>query len=180
MDLTQIINLFSRWLHIIPVIVLVGGTIFMRFSLVPAANETEGSQQLREAIRKRWAKLVMISIAFLLVTGLYNAVMKIMGYELPRLYHHLVMVKIALGFVVFFFASRLAGRSEKAVKFRENETYWLNVLCGLMLALVLVAGYMKALATDQPKKVRDKPEASAPVDVDEVNQTAVAMLQRAD
>ena len=162
MDANQVIGLLSRWFHIIPVIILVGGTLFMRLSLVPAASQTGASAELREAVRKRWAKLVMLSILFLLVTGLYNAVTKIMGYELHRLYHHLVMVKLVVGFIIFFLASRLAGRSEKAVKFREKETMWLNILCVLMLALVLVAGYMKSLATDVPKKIRNQePEASA-------------------
>lgn len=160
MDLNQIINLVSRWLHIIPVIILVGGTVFMRFSLVPAANENEASAELREGIRKRWAKLIMLSILFLLVTGLYNAVAKIMAYELPGTYHGLVMVKLLVGLGIFYLASVLSGRSATAQKFRERETHWLNILCALMLVMVLVAGYMKSLATDAPKKVRGETEAA--------------------
>ena len=154
MDLTQIIGLASRWFHIIPVIVLVGGTIFMRMSLIPAANQTSASAELREAVRKRWAKLVMLSILLLLITGLYNAVTKLTGYEVPKLYGILVVVKLAIGFVIFFLSARLTGRSDKAAKFREQETMWLNLLCVLMLALVLVAGYMKSLSADVPKKIR--------------------------
>ena len=158
----QILGLASRWLHVIPVIVLVGGTIFMRISLVPAANQTNASAELREAVRKRWAKLVMLSILLLLVTGLYNAVTKLTGYEVPKLYGILVMVKLAIGFVIFFLSARLTGRSDKAAKFREQETMWLNLLCVLMLALVLVAGYMKSLSADVPKKIRtENVEATA-------------------
>ena len=154
MDANQILGLLSRWFHIIPVIVLVGGTVFMRLSLVPAANQTSASSELREAVRKRWARLVMLSILFLLVTGLYNAVTKIMGYQVPPIYGILVVVKLVVGLVIFVLSARLAGRSEKAVKFREQETKWLNILCVLMLALVLVAGYMKFVSADVPKKDR--------------------------
>jgi len=129
----------------------------MRLSLVPAANQTNASAELREAIRKRWAKLVMLSILFLLVTGLYNAVTKMTGYQVPKIYGILVVVKLAVGFVIFFLSARLSGRSDKAAKFREQETKWLNLLCVLMLALVLVAGYMKFASANAPKKDRAEP-----------------------
>ena len=172
MDANQILGLLSRWFHIIPVIILVGGTFFMRLSLVPAANQTDASAELREAIRKRWAKLVMLSILFLLITGLYNAWMKIKGYEVPSIYGILVVVKLAVGMVIFFLSARLTGHSEKAAKFREKETMWLNLLCVLMLALVLVAGYMKFCSTDVPKKIRNVDvEATAQVINDQIRAT---------
>ncbi len=168
MDLNQILALVSRWFHILPVIVLVGGTIFMRLSLVPASTEYPASAELSEAIRKRWAKLVMVSILFLLITGLYNSVTKIMALELPPAYHMLVAVKLGLGLVVFFLASLLSGRSAKAQKFREQETKWLNILCLLMLALVLAAGYMKSLATDAPRKEKDNKATTALIQTDDL------------
>ena len=167
MDANQILGLLSRWFHIIPVIILVGGTVFMRLTLVPAANQTSASAELREAVRKRWAKLVMLSILFLLVTGLYNAVTKMMGYQVDPIYGILFLVKLVVGFVVFVLSARLAGRSEKAAKFREQETKWLNVLCVLMLALVLIAGYMKFVSADAPKKDRaEKVETPALLSVE--------------
>ena len=154
MDTSQLLGLLFRWLHIVPMAVLVGGTIFMRLALVPASNENPRAAEFREAIRRRWAKWVGISVLFLLVSGLYNAVTKIMAFELPPTYHMLVMVKLALGFVVFFVAALLSGRSEKAQKFREQEMKWLNILCAIMLVLILVAGYMKLLSTGVPAKDR--------------------------
>ena len=154
MDTSQLLGLLFRWLHIIPMAVLVGGTIFMRLALVPASNETDGAAEFREAIRRRWAKWVGISVLFLLVSGLYNAVTNIMAFDLPSTYHMLVMVKLALGFVVFFIAALLSGRSEKAQKLREQEMKWLNILCAIMLILILIAGYMKFLATGATVKDR--------------------------
>ena len=154
MDTSQLLGLLFRWLHIIPMAVLVGGTIFMRLALVPASNENPRAAEFREAIRRRWAKWVGISVLFLLVSGLYNAVTKIMAFDLPSTYHMLVMVKLALGFVVFFIAALLSGRSEKAQKLREQEMKWLNILCAIMLILILVAGYMKFLATGATVKDR--------------------------
>ena len=161
MDTSQLLGLLFRWLHIIPMAVLVGGTIFMRLALVPASNETDGAAEFREAIRRRWAKWVGISVLFLLVSGLYNAVTKIMAFDLPSTYHMLVMVKLALGFIVFFIAALLSGRSEKAQRIREQELKWLNILCVTMLVLILVAGYMKLIATGAPVKDRTLDRNSA-------------------
>ena len=156
MDFPEIISLISRWLHIIPAIILVGGTLFLRFSLVPAAVESNPSHEFREAVRKRWARLVMLSILLLLLSGLYNAAQKAMNYELSMLYNVMLLLKIVVGLAVFYLLSVLSGRSDRAKRFRERELYWLNITCVLMIALVCIAGWMKT--SDQPKK--DKSSAS--------------------
>jgi len=154
METQEIIGLISRWLHVIPATILVGGTLFMRFSLVPATSESEASAELRESVRKRWSKLIMISVLLLLVSGLYNAAMKAIGFELSMTYNILLLVKIVLGLAIFYLASVLAGRSQTAQKFRERETHWLNILCALMIAVVMIGSYMKMNSADFPKKVK--------------------------
>ncbi len=160
MSTQEILALVSRWLHIIPALILVGGTLFMRFSLVPAASESPASAELRESIRKRWAKLVMISILLLLVSGLYNTFLKATGFEMKGTsYNMLLLIKIVLGLAIFYLASVLSGRGKTAQKFRESETKWLNVLCGMMLVVVLIAGYMKMSSANFTKKVKQASEA---------------------
>lgn len=165
MDLTEIIALASRWLHIIPAIVLVGGTLFMRFSLVPASNESNASAELRESIRRRWSKLVMISVLLLLVSGLYNTAMKAIGFELSGMYNALLLIKIVLALAVFYLTAVLSGRSATAQKFRERETHWLNILCGLMIAIVLIASYMKMSSTNFKIKDRSATESASQLQV---------------
>lgn len=156
MNTQEIFALLSRWFHILPAILLVGGTLFMRLSLVPAALESEVTPEYRESVRRRWAKLVALSVLFLLVSGLYNSYLKAMGFKLGGLYNGLLLVKIVLAFVIFYLASVLSGRSKTAQKFREREAHWLNILCVLMLSVVLIAGYMKMSSASAPKKIRDE------------------------
>lgn len=168
MDL-DILPLISRWLHIIPAIILVGGTLFMRLALAPVASAAEGSEtaELRESIRRKWAKWVMISSGLLLVSGLYNSAIKAMGFQMSGTpYNGLLLVKILLALAVFYLSAVLSGRSEKAVKFRQSETKWLNILCVLMLAIVIIAGYMKMDSANYEKKIRggDAIEEIAPAD----------------
>lgn len=158
MEVQQILALLSRWLHLIPAIILVGGTLFLRFSLVPAANEVGGQDELREAVRRRWATLVMISVLFILLTGLYNAYLKAIGYDLSKIYLTLLSIKILLALFVFYLAAVLTGRSQTAKKFRQNENFWLNVLCAAMIAVVAIAGWMKL--SPEPIKNRSAEQAT--------------------
>ena len=145
MDVLDLISLVSRWLHIIPATILVGGTIYMRFVLVRPVREQGASDNLQDEMRSRWARLVMISIGLLLVSGLYNSAIKSINYDLDMVYNGLLGIKILLGLVIFYLASLLAGRSDRAKRFRERQEYWLTIQCVLMIAVIMVAGYMKMM-----------------------------------
>ena len=55
MDGTTLLNLISRWLHIIPVIIMVGGTLFLRLALLPALATSENAD-LRDAMPSQCEK----------------------------------------------------------------------------------------------------------------------------
>lgn len=139
----EILPLLSRWAHVLAAITIFGGVLFMRFSFVPAATEAGASSELREAMRRRWARLMGPAILFILASGLYNAYLKAITYELDGIYLACLMLKIILGFMLFVLVSMLFGRSEKAQKMRLREQYWLNVITIMLLAIVLMAGAMK-------------------------------------
>lgn len=141
----EFIDVLSRWVHVGTVIVLVGGSTFMRFALMPAAAELPDDQHqaLRERIFARWRKIVMIGIALILVSGLYNFVRAIPLHKGQGLYHGLIGTKIILALVVFFLASALVGRSEKFEPLRQNSKKWLGILLLLAAIIVGISGYAK-------------------------------------
>lgn len=154
------VDIIFRWLHILPAIALVGGAIFMRLAYVPGLRASGQPQdELREAVRSRWAKVVMASVALLLLSGLYNTAMLSMTYTLGGLYMGLLSVKMLLALVIFYLASVLSGRSATAQKIRQSETLWLNVAVVLMVILVCIAGIMKVL----PKTLKVKGDDNSPV-----------------
>ncbi|WP_148618816.1 hypothetical protein [Mariniblastus fucicola] len=157
MELTEIFAQLSRWAHIIAAIVLTGGTLFMRFALVPAMLETSASEEVQQAVRKRWMKWVAGAALFLLVSGFYNAYLKAIGFELSPIYNGFLGAKILLGFFAFWLSATLVGRSERAKRFREREIFWLNILTSVVLVIVLMAGFMKMDSTDYVKKVKSEP-----------------------
>ncbi len=156
MEPVEFLPLLSRWLHILASLLLVGGTSFLRFIILPTAPSAGGNEEFRESLRKRWSKLVAGSILFLLVSGLYNSAIKSIDYQLDSVYLTLLTGKILLALFVFFVVSVLAGRSGLAVRFRQREARWYDLALLAMLLIVLMAGYMKM--SPQPLKIRDEGE----------------------
>lgn len=159
MEVSEILPQLSRWAHIFAAIVLVGGTLFMRFALVPALAESSASEETSAAIRKRWMKWVAGAALFLLVSGFYNAIVKIKAFDLEGIYVGMLCAKILLGIFSFWLAATLVGRSDRAKRFREKETHWLNVLTVVVLLIVLMAGFMKMDSAGYPKKVKSESQS---------------------
>lgn len=157
-------ELALRWMHIFCAIGLVGGTFFWRFALAPALAGIEESQrkQIQDAIRPKWARIVMITSAALLISGLWNAVSNIKAYEFDGgLYHAFVGVKLLLALAIMFIAAKLSGRSESAGQFRENQMFWLTINALLATVLVCSAGVMKVTPRVAKTEIADSVGDSA-------------------
>jgi uncharacterized membrane protein len=156
-----------RWFHLVAAMIVVGGTIFMRFSLVPSVSVLADEQRkaLHEQIRSRWAKLIAGAVAFLLVSGIINFLMFLSESKTPAwqqwhqtynsLYQFVFGAKFALALVVFFISSALAGRGEATKKFRQDAKWWMTVNLVLALIVVLLSGVLRFthVGPTQPKTV---------------------------
>lgn len=151
-----------RWMHILAAIAAVGGTIFARLALLPSLQELpEGHRKtLHEAIRSRWSKVVMASIGFLLISGVYNLVIisKAMPEDMKPFYHPLFGIKFLLALVIFFIASAMTGRSAAFEKMRTNARFWLTLNMVLAILLVCISGVLR-ITRDQAAK-SSQPESS--------------------
>ena len=103
----------------------------------------------------------MLSVLFLLASGLYNSAVKAIDYQLDGLYLALLTIKIVLGLAVFFLVSVLSGRGKLALRFRDSELKWYNVTCVLMLMIVCIAGYMKLSPQQEKVKKQDADQVAA-------------------
>ncbi len=153
LSLDFVIALVSRWAHILAAITAVGGTIFIRYALLPslATLPDDQRQRLHEALRARWSKAVMISIVLLLASGLYNFITinaslrdggaAVQGIK--PMYHALFGVKFLLGLGIFFIASALVGRSAAFERVRANARLWATVNIALAVVLICLSGFMR-------------------------------------
>ncbi|MEK7710938.1 MAG: hypothetical protein AAB341_03490 [Planctomycetota bacterium] len=153
LDGIDYVLLISRWLHLGSAIVAIGGTVFMRFALMPAASETLDDathERLREAMRKRWAMFVHASIAILFLTGALNFLLMALPPKIkPMPYHAIFGVKFFAAMGVFFIASVLVGRGRGLAKMRAERAKWLTVLIALGAFIVLVSGVLNQVRTRQ-------------------------------
>ena len=146
-----ILLLALRWLHIVAAMTLVGGTIFLRFALVPSVSVLPDGEResLHAQVRRRWTMLIMASITFLLISGFVNFFLFLHSAnpEIPAwsewrksyfgLYNMIWGIKFLIAMVIFFIASALAGRGKATQKLRDNPQRWLTI--NLILALIVVA-----------------------------------------
>lgn len=145
MDALVAVDVLSRWIHVGTAVMLVGGSAFMRYVLMPAAGplpETE-HESLRGRVIATWRKFVMIGIALLLISGFYNYIRAMPGHAGQGLYHGLIGTKILVSLVVFFLASALVGRSPALEKFRQERPKWLTVTIALAAIVIALAGIAK-------------------------------------
>lgn len=136
-----------RWAHILAAIVAVGGIIFLRFVLMPAANAVlspEEHGRLRPVLIRRWQKFVHVCIALFLISGLYNYIaLMVPVHRGQGLYHALFGIKFLLALVVFFLAVALASSGEKFSGIKAKRTSMMTALITLAVIIVLISGYMR-------------------------------------
>jgi uncharacterized membrane protein len=138
--------LIFRWLHIGPAIVLVGGTAFMVFVLLPAAREISDEEhaKLRAGILKRWKRFVHVGVALFLISGFYNyIVIQAPLHKGDGAYHMLMGIKMLLAMGVFALAEIMVGRSKLADKLRQNSGKYLAINLGLAIAILLLSGFLR-------------------------------------
>lgn len=146
MDSGQLIlDAVSRFAHVGTAIAVLGGSIFMRFVLMPAANQlpTEAHDQLRAAVLAKWKRFVHGGIAVFLLSGFYNYMRLMPGHKGDKLWHMLVGIKILLALVVFFLASALVGRSKAFEGLRQQRAKWLAIVVLLSLVIVGMSSFLK-------------------------------------
>ena len=139
------LDVLSRFLHVAVAIVLVGGTVFMRFILMPAAKPLPEAEhdQLRQRLMARWKRVVHGGIAVLLLSGIFNYMQQRPNHAGDKLYHALLGTKMLLALVVFFIASVLVGRSPTFEKMRQNRAKWMGLVVLLSAVIVGISGFVK-------------------------------------
>jgi hypothetical protein len=140
------VNVASRWIHVSTAIVLIGGTVFMRYVLTPSAEQLSQPEhdRLRELVMATWRKVVRGGILLFLLTGFYNYLaVALPQHPHDKQYHMLMGIKILAAFGVFFLAEALVGRSAALAPMREKRKTWLLVLIVLAFAIVAISSLLR-------------------------------------
>jgi len=155
-DAMYFVGLLSRLAHILSAIILVGGLVYLR-AIVASSRATpaaanESGERYFFGLRRRWALIVMTCAALLIISGLYNYIVKVRAEQFPPLYHALFGIKFLVGLVVIFAASITAGRTEAAERARMRIGMWLNLAIACAILVVVIASTMRTFS-GEPKDV---------------------------
>jgi len=162
------VALIVRLLHILAVLTAVGGMVFIRFALLPALDtlDENGRKALHEQIRKRWSRLIQLSILFLLASGLINFGMFVVAARdwpdawrttFNAAYQMLFGIKFILALAIFALASILAGKSAGTQKIRDNSRFWLNINLTMALVVVIISGLMRLTHVGPTQPTEQRP-----------------------
>lgn len=153
MEAQQILQILSRWVHLIAVIVLVGGATFLRFVLIPSAKSLGDAEHaaLRGEVVRHWRRFVHPLVALILLSGIYNIVVRFQSGMPVATWHMLLTVKILLALFVLFMASALVGRSTALQPVRDKAEIWLAINLALAAVIVLLSGILKNLPAKTPQ-----------------------------
>ena len=122
MELTDLVRLFSRWLHIGSSVALLGGVVFAR-QVLTTPQESE--------LITRYARIFQASVAGLFLSGLYNLLSKT---AVPAGYHAVFGVKFLLALHVFAMAFLIGRPGIEAAK-RHRQMTGMIISGALILAL---------------------------------------------
>lgn len=150
----SLLPLLARWAHILAAVVAVGGAIYLRVVLLPAARATLGAEEhdrLRAALMPRWRAVVHTCIALLLVSGLYNYLVLMRPEHVGQpLYHAVFGVKFLLALAVFTLAIGLTSSGSLFAALHARRARWLSVLVALAVCVILLSGVLRALPRGTP------------------------------
>jgi uncharacterized membrane protein len=148
MDGIDYLALVSRWIHLLSVVTVVGGSIFMRYVLAPAGHAVlpeDIHQNLRTQLLARWKKFVHIGVALLLISGGYNFYITLRDGVEPMPYHAIFSVKFLLAMGVFFVAIALTSTSPGFASLHKNRHKWMSILVMLAVTVILLSSVLKMI-----------------------------------
>ena len=154
MNAHLVLPIIMRWLHIFSAIIAVGGSVFIRFVMIPVAASVLSAEEfvaLREKVVGRWRMFVHTCILFLLISGFYNyLVLSLPNHHGQPLYHALFGIKFLLALSVFILAIMVTSSNPYGSSLRDKGKTWLGLLVALMVVIVLISGVLKNLPKTTP------------------------------
>ncbi len=138
-------SILVQWLHVAAAVLAIGGVACIRFVVIPALEEVEESARttFMESINIRFRQVIGISLALLLITGLYNVGMAAVAGQLASpAYLYPMIVKIVLALVVFKIAFMLIIPGPAFSGIKANRKLWLMVNFVLGMIVILIAAYL--------------------------------------
>ncbi len=151
--MTDVIFIFSIWIHVLSAIAWFGSVLAMEFIIIPSFVNSNVTQNaiLLPAASKRFARVAEISSGLILITGVYQTYVD--GYLNTSLFTttfgYLVLIKTVL-FIVFAGLGVMAGikitkidqlivKEKLDYELKQSQNlFYLDIVVGLVIIIIAV------------------------------------------
>jgi Predicted integral membrane protein len=130
---------FNKWLHLLSIIGMLGGTAMAWLVLHPALKERADDPDA-QAIWRRYGMLQGILWVIVLITGFYNYY--IVTPTVTGSYHMFLGMKIMLAILMFVLAMLAAHPAPGLEKLTRNKGPWLAVILVMGIAAVGISAHL--------------------------------------
>lgn len=134
-----------QWLHLLGVVVAVGGTVFARLVLLRAFVVVDGQarQRIMGEVARYFYPMLWGAIVVIFFTGMYNLALALPGATAR--YNAIVGVKFVLALVLFAIAFGITIPSPVPTRMQQRRPFWMMVNLGLAAVIILLAAYLRHL-----------------------------------
>ncbi len=143
----SLLGILSRWVHILAVVIAVGGSFFIRLILLPMAQKSlsaEAHESLRTNLLGRWRIVIHSCIFLLLLTGFYNLWLAMQSDPEP-VYHLLFAAKFLLSLMLFAIAILVTAKQGMPTWMQPHARHWMLGLVALGITIILIAGLLHTI-----------------------------------
>lgn len=144
-SLRLVLGIAMRWLHIVSIVTILGGFVFVRFALYPALNEAAepGGSGIGPKIAAKFRAVLYTAVACALLSGFYNYLTK---PSYPRGYHMWLGIKIL--FALHVFAASVLYALPGAADAKRSRWALGIVVSGAVI--VLISAYLRWISLNPP------------------------------
>jgi uncharacterized membrane protein len=128
------------------VVLMLGGSFFMRFILLPVATATLDASkhtELRERLMARWRPFVHGCIGLLLLSGTWNLIQAMKAKPDP-IYHTIFGIKFLLALIIFWLVIMLTS-SRDIAWIKNHRRRWMSLLVALGIGVIFLSMMLKNL-----------------------------------
>lgn len=151
---------FITWLHLLAVVTLIGGLVFLHLILIPTLKELTPESQKAEVLRRvgqRFRTLTWVSLIALILTGSYSILNESGSARIETVWGVILMLKLLLFAITFglilvhdfimdpyAFPSQSIHHTEE-VRPPSHVGLVQKTVLTMMLLILLIASYLSAI-----------------------------------
>jgi len=129
-------------LHLLSVVIAVGGAITLRFVVMPYLSGEENSVH-RQAILSRWRLVLWLAIILIIVSGLGNAQQAYMRVERDFFYWGIFAVKSVLALALFTISIMLTMPMKAFDTFRNRWNHWMHLVVAIGTIILFLSAWLR-------------------------------------